>query len=138
MHNKQLTLPSSLFGSSHLQTTQLPPEQAPTFLESPADEATPVRLGTPKPKHVNVCLQLPQCWSQSSREVVPWGHSTFNLPNRVSSSAPPREMSFFLLHSEDHPKCRRIPCQESWRPCLQIQNRQNPAPGSTWTPGPNV
>jgi hypothetical protein len=39
---------SSLFRSSHLQTTQLAPEQAPNYLESPADEATPGLVRNPQ------------------------------------------------------------------------------------------
>ncbi len=35
--------------------------------------------------------------SQSSREAVPWGHSTFNLPYRVSSSATPLEKRHFFF-----------------------------------------
>ena len=35
--------------------------------------------------------------SQSSREAVPWGHSTFNLPYRVSSSAAPLAKRHFFF-----------------------------------------
>ena len=35
--------------------------------------------------------------SQSSREAVPWGHSTFNLPYRVSSSAKPQDKRHFFF-----------------------------------------
>jgi hypothetical protein len=76
---------------------QLQPGQAPTYLESPADEATPARLGTQAIMSMyaynfrNRGEQPPQPRSQSSREAVPWGCSTFNLPYRVSSSAGPLE-----------------------------------------------
>jgi hypothetical protein len=35
--------------------------------------------------------------SQSSREAIPWGHSTFNPPYRVSSSAAPLEKDHFFF-----------------------------------------
>jgi hypothetical protein len=87
----------------NLQTKQLQPGQARTYLESPADEATPARLGT----HAIMLMyaynsrnrgkQPPPPPSQSSRETVPWGSSTFNLPYRVSSSAGPLEKRHFFF-----------------------------------------
>ncbi len=41
--------------------------------------------------------QPPPPRSQSSREAVPWGSSTFNLPYRVSSSAGPLEKRHFFF-----------------------------------------
>jgi hypothetical protein len=80
-------LPASL-ASSHLQTKQLQPGQAPTYLESPEDEATPARLGTQAimPMYAynsrNRGSQPPPPQSQSSREAVPWGSSTLiSCPN---------------------------------------------------------
>jgi hypothetical protein len=95
-------LPASL-ASSHLQTKQLQPGQAPTYLGSPADKATPARLGTQAimPMYAyNSCNQgeqPPPPRSQSSREAVSWGSSTFNLPYRVWSSAAPLEKHHFFF-----------------------------------------
>ncbi len=115
--------------SSHLQTKQLQ-----------------VWLGIHKPNHVDVCVQLPQPWRAAAHTAEPVEQGSgpirplnvqFTLP-RVQQCRPPSETAFLLLDSEDHPKRRRILCQQSWGARLQIRNRRNPTPGSTWTPSPNV
>ena len=89
-HYEQLTSSQTHFRAypalSHLQTKQLQPVLG-----------IPLTMSMYAYNSRNQNEQPPPARSQSSREAVPWGSSTFNLPYKVSSSAGPLQKRHFFF-----------------------------------------